>query len=64
MGRVAAVVLAGGESRRFGTDKLAAVVDGLPLLDRAVAALSAEVMAATAASLGKAQEKSPWASAL
>ena len=28
MGRVAAVVLAGGESRRFGTDKLAAIVDG------------------------------------
>src|SRR5687767_11659493 len=41
--RVAAVVLAGGESRRFGTDKLAAVVDGLPLLDRAVEALPAEV---------------------
>src|SRR5688500_9642629 len=43
MGRVAAVVLAGGESRRFGTDKLAAVVDGLPLLDRAVEPLPDEV---------------------
>jgi len=43
MNRVAAVVLAGGASRRFGTDKLAAVVDGLPLLDRAVEALPAEV---------------------
>jgi len=43
MGRIAAVVLAGGESRRFGTDKLAAVVDGLPLLDRAVEALPTEV---------------------
>ncbi len=43
MGQVAAVVLAGGESRRFGTDKLAAVVDGLRLLDRAIEALPAEV---------------------
>lgn len=43
MGRIAAVVLAGGESRRFGTDKLAAVVDGIPLLDRAVEGLPAEV---------------------
>ena len=33
-----AVVLAGGSSSRFGGDKLAAVVDGTPLLDRALAA--------------------------
>lgn len=34
--RVAALVLAGGRSRRFGTDKLAAEVDGRPLLDSAL----------------------------
>ena len=34
-----AVVLAGGESRRFGTDKLAATVEGRPLLDQAMAGL-------------------------
>ena len=34
--RLAAVVLAGGESRRFGGDKLAADLDGLSLLERAV----------------------------
>jgi molybdopterin-guanine dinucleotide biosynthesis protein A/uridine kinase len=37
--RCAAVVLAGGESRRFGTDKLAAQVDGRLLLDSAIAGL-------------------------
>ncbi|CAB4939460.1 unannotated protein [freshwater metagenome] len=35
---VAAVVLAGGRSRRFGADKLAAEIAGSPLLDRALAA--------------------------
>lgn len=35
----AVVVLAGGTSRRFGTDKLDAVVDGGTLLDAALAAL-------------------------
>jgi molybdopterin-guanine dinucleotide biosynthesis protein A len=34
--RVAAVVLAGGRSRRFGTDKLSADVAGRPLLDSAL----------------------------
>ncbi len=34
-----AVVLAGGESRRFGSDKLAAVVDGGILLDRTLEGL-------------------------
>jgi molybdopterin-guanine dinucleotide biosynthesis protein A len=33
---VAAVVLAGGRSRRFGSDKLEAEVAGRPLLDRAL----------------------------
>lgn len=35
----AVVVLAGGTSRRFGSDKLTAPVDGSPLLDAALAAL-------------------------
>ena len=37
--RVVAVVLAGGASRRFGSDKLAAVVDRQTLLDHTLAAL-------------------------
>lgn len=37
---VTGIVLAGGRSRRFGSDKLAATVDGLPLVERAAAALS------------------------
>jgi molybdenum cofactor guanylyltransferase len=37
--RVAAVVLAGGRSRRFGRDKLQEVVDGQTLLERAIAAV-------------------------
>lgn len=32
-------VLAGGESRRFGSDKAAALLDGRPLIDHALAAL-------------------------
>lgn len=32
-------VLAGGRSRRFGRDKTAAAVDGIPMVERAVAAL-------------------------
>lgn len=39
---IAAVVLAGGTSRRFGTDKLAAEIDGRSLLDRAVSGLPAD----------------------
>lgn len=35
-----AVVLAGGSSSRFGGDKLGAVVDGIALLDRVLAATS------------------------
>jgi len=40
--RLAAVVLAGGESRRFGGDKLAADLDGLSLLERAVTDLPSD----------------------
>jgi molybdopterin-guanine dinucleotide biosynthesis protein A len=38
----AAIVLAGGTSRRFGADKLDASVDGVPLLQRAVSAIPAD----------------------
>lgn len=38
---VAAIVLAGGASSRFGAPKLAAELDGLPLLDHAIRALAA-----------------------
>lgn len=34
------VVLAGGQSRRFGSDKAMALLDGRPLIDHALAALS------------------------
>lgn len=35
-GRMAAIVLAGGRSARFGRDKLAESIDGRPLLERAI----------------------------
>lgn len=38
-GRVGAIVLAGGRSSRFGSDKLEARIDGRSLLDHAVAAV-------------------------
>ena len=40
-GRIGAIVLAGGRSSRFGSDKLAELIDGLPMLDRAVGAVQA-----------------------
>lgn len=40
-GRIGAVVLAGGRSSRFGRDKLAEIVDGQSMLDRAVLAVAA-----------------------
>ncbi len=39
---VVAVVLAGGQSRRFAPDKLAELVDGRPLLDLTLSGLPAE----------------------
>jgi len=48
---VSGIVLAGGASRRFGSDKLAAEFDGQPLLERAVtavAAVSSEVIVVVA----------------
>lgn len=39
--RIGAVVLAGGRSSRFGSDKLAEIVDGQSLLDRAILAVAA-----------------------
>ena len=37
--RIGAIVLAGGRSSRFGRDKLAEPIDGVPLLDHAIAAV-------------------------
>ena len=39
-GPIVAIVLAGGASRRFGSDKLAAELDGRPLLHHALAAVA------------------------
>jgi molybdopterin-guanine dinucleotide biosynthesis protein A len=52
-GAVTAIVLAGGRSSRFGSQKLAADLDGAPLLDhvvRAVAGVAGEVVVAGAPS--------------
>jgi len=40
--RVAAIVLAGGRSRRFGSDKLAAPLGGLALIEHAIGTLPAD----------------------
>ncbi len=40
---VSGIVLAGGRSSRFGSDKLAAEFEGKPLLDRAIAGVAAVV---------------------
>lgn len=37
---VTGIVLAGGRAAQFGSDKLGAALDGMPLLDRAIAAVS------------------------
>jgi molybdopterin-guanine dinucleotide biosynthesis protein A len=50
-GAASAIVLAGGRSRRFGSDKLRAELDGLPLLHlalRAVATMCSEIIVVTA----------------
>jgi molybdopterin-guanine dinucleotide biosynthesis protein A len=39
--RIGAIVLAGGRSSRFGRDKLAESIDGVPLLHHAIAAVQA-----------------------
>jgi molybdopterin-guanine dinucleotide biosynthesis protein A len=41
--RISGIVLAGGRSTRFGADKLAALVDGRPLVHRPIEALAAIV---------------------
>ena len=43
---LAVIVLAGGESRRFGSDKLVAVLDGRTLLDHALDGIPAGAMVA------------------
>jgi molybdopterin-guanine dinucleotide biosynthesis protein A len=40
-GAISGIVLAGGRASRFGSDKLTAAYDDVPLLDRAVAAVAA-----------------------
>ena len=40
-GAISGIILAGGRARRFGSDKLTAAYDDVPLLDRAVAAVAA-----------------------
>jgi len=49
MTRVLGVVLAGGQSRRFGSDKAMAMLGGRTLLDRAVATLSRQCAAVVVA---------------
>lgn len=40
--RLLGAVLAGGQSRRFGSDKALALLDGKPLIEHAIAALAAQ----------------------
>ncbi|HET7902058.1 MAG TPA: NTP transferase domain-containing protein, partial [Candidatus Nanopelagicales bacterium] len=54
---IGAIVLAGGRSSRFGSDKLAAQVDGAPLLHRAIDA--ARGVAARVVLVGPAPEGLP-----
>lgn len=41
--RVLGAIIAGGKSRRFGSDKAAAPVDGVPMIERVHAALAEQV---------------------
>ncbi len=41
-GRVLGVVIAGGRARRFGSDKALALLDGVRLIDRVIAALATQ----------------------
>ncbi|MCW3848222.1 molybdenum cofactor guanylyltransferase [Sphingomonas sp. LB-2] len=43
--RLLGAVLAGGESRRFGSDKALALLDGKPLIEHAIAALATQTEA-------------------
>jgi molybdopterin-guanine dinucleotide biosynthesis protein A len=43
--RLLGAVLAGGQSRRFGSDKALALLDGKPLIEHAIAALAAQAEA-------------------
>ncbi|MEZ0242781.1 MAG: molybdenum cofactor guanylyltransferase [Sphingomonas sp.] len=43
--RLLGAVLAGGESRRFGSDKALALLDGKPLIEHAIAALAGQTEA-------------------
>lgn len=43
--RLLGAVLAGGQSQRFGSDKALALLDGKPLIEHAIAALSAQAEA-------------------
>jgi molybdopterin-guanine dinucleotide biosynthesis protein A len=45
MSRILGAVLAGGQARRFGSDKAVATLDGVPLIDRSIAALAPQVHA-------------------
>lgn len=45
MTRILGAILAGGRSRRFGSDKALALLDGVTLIDRAIAALAPQVEA-------------------
>ncbi len=47
MSRVLGAVLAGGQSRRFGSDKALALLDGVALIEHALAALAAQTDAMT-----------------
>ena len=41
--KILGAILAGGQSRRFGSDKALADIDGQPMLDRVIAALTPQV---------------------